>query len=84
MWLGVRPTIRLASMPTATGRPSRTLTAMTEGSLRTIPLPRTYITVLAVPRSTAMSRPVSEEKKLSGMGSRSSALLGSQRRLVVG
>ena len=41
MWLGVRPTIRLASMPTATGRPSRTLTAMTDGSFSTIPLPRT-------------------------------------------
>jgi hypothetical protein len=41
MWLGVRPIIRFASMPTATGLPSRTFIAMTEGSLRTMPLPRT-------------------------------------------
>ena len=41
MLLGVRPIIRLASVPTATGRPSWTLTATTDGSLRTIPFPRT-------------------------------------------
>ena len=41
MWLGVRPIMRLASTPTATGLPSRTLTAMTDGSLSTMPLPRT-------------------------------------------
>src|SRR5687767_4288434 len=65
MWLGVRPIIRLASRPTASGRPSLTLTATTEGSLRTMPRPRTYTRVLAVPRSTAMSRPRNEEKRLS-------------------
>jgi hypothetical protein len=41
MLLGVRPIMRLASAPTATGRPSRTLTATTDGSLSTMPLPRT-------------------------------------------
>src|SRR5665213_3663575 len=64
MWLGVRPIIRLASVPTANGRPSLTLTATTEGSFRTIPRPRTYTRVLAVPRSTAISRP-NREKPLS-------------------
>ena len=57
MWLGVRPIIRLASMPTASGRSSLMLTATTDGSLSTMPRPRTYTRVLAVPRSTAMSRP---------------------------
>ena len=38
---GVRPIMRLASRPTATGRPSRTLMATTEGSLSTMPWPRT-------------------------------------------
>src|SRR5436305_11425824 len=41
--------------------------ATTDGSERTIPRPRTYTSVLAVPRSTAMSRPpkpVSEWRKL--------------------
>jgi hypothetical protein len=62
---GVRPIIRLASTPTASGRPSRTFTATTDGSLSTIPRPRTYTTVLAVPRSTAMSRPMIEERTFS-------------------
>ncbi len=57
MWLGVRPIMRLASAPTASGRPSFTLTATTDGSLSTMPRPRTYTRVFAVPRSTAMSRP---------------------------
>ena len=54
---GVRPIIRLASMPTATIWPLFVFNATTEGSLSTIPRPRTYTSVLAVPRSTAMSRP---------------------------
>ena len=65
MWAGVRPIIRLASRPTASGRPSLTLTATTDGSLSTMPRPRTYTRVLAVPRSTAMSRPMIEENGLS-------------------
>ena len=63
MWAGVRPIIRLASAPTATGRPSFTLTATTEGSFRTMPSPARYTNVFAVPRSTAMSRPMIEEKE---------------------
>ena len=41
MWAGVRPTIRFASVPTARGWLSLVLTATTDGSLRTMPLPRT-------------------------------------------
>src|SRR5207248_1013097 len=67
MWLGVRPIMRLASSPTARGRPSLVLTATTDGSFRTMPRPRTYTRVLAVPRSTAISLPSREEKKLSDM-----------------
>src|ERR671911_1852309 len=54
---GVRPSMRLASMPTACTSPVRWSIATTEGSERTMPRPRTYTSVLAVPRSTAMSRP---------------------------
>ena len=41
MFDGVRPIMRLASAPTASGRPSLTSTATTEGSFRTMPRPRT-------------------------------------------
>ena len=54
---GVRPIMRFASAPTARIAPFRVLTATTLGSLSTMPRPRTYTSVLAVPRSTAMSRP---------------------------
>jgi hypothetical protein len=64
MWAGVRPIIRLASEPTARIAPVLVLIATTDGSLRTMPRPRTYTSVFAVPRSTAMSRPM-KEKKLS-------------------
>ena len=37
---GVRPIIRFASRPTATGRPSLMSMATTDGSLSTIPWPR--------------------------------------------
>src|SRR5215469_2877585 len=76
MFDGVRPIIRLASDPTASGRPSFMSTATTEGSLRTIPRPRTYTNVFAVPRSTAMSRP-SRERRFSAMS-------GSPRRMAAG
>ena len=55
---GVLPSIRFASNPTATGLPSRISIATTEGSLSTIPCPRTYTKVFAVPRSMAISRPM--------------------------
>ena len=54
---GVRPSIRLASIPTAWTSPLRESTATTLGSDSTMPRPRTYTRVLAVPRSTAISRP---------------------------
>ncbi len=54
---GVRPSIRFASTPTACTSPERWSIATTDGSDRTIPRPRTYTSVFAVPRSTAMSRP---------------------------
>ena len=57
MCAGVRPIIRLASAPTARMAPFAVFTATTDGSFRTIPRPRTYTSVFAVPRSTAMSRP---------------------------
>src|SRR3990167_1825700 len=47
---GVRPTISLASLPTASILLSRTETATTEGSLRTIPLPGTKTSTVVVPR----------------------------------
>ena len=54
---GVRPSMRLASTPTAWTSPVRWSIATTEGSDSTMPRPRTYTSVFAVPRSTAMSRP---------------------------
>src|SRR3954454_23919920 len=53
---GVRPIIRWASAPTAWTSPVRSSIATTDGSDRTIPRPRTWTTVFAVPRSIAMSR----------------------------
>src|SRR5579875_3195543 len=61
---GVRPIIRFASTPTATICPLFVLSATTEGSLSTIPRPRTYTRVFAVPRSTAMSRPRNDKALL--------------------
>ena len=55
MSAGVRPTMRLASAPIARTRLVLRLMATTEGSLMTIPLPRTSTRVLAVPRSIPMS-----------------------------
>src|SRR6266516_1459593 len=55
---GVRPSISLASLPTAstflTPLAPR-CTATTEGSFETIPLPLTKVSVVAVPRSMARS-----------------------------
>ena len=54
---GVRPSMRFASMPTASTRFVSFSTATTDGSMSTMPRPRTETSVLAVPRSTAMSPP---------------------------
>ena len=55
---GVRPSISFASLPTASTffepLPER-CTATTDGSLETIPLPRTNVSVFAVPKSMARS-----------------------------
>ena len=56
MLAGVRPTIRLASAPTARTRFVLASMATTDGSLMTIPRSRTWTSVLAVPRSIPMSR----------------------------
>ncbi len=56
MLAGVRPTIRLASAPTARTRFVLASIATTDGSLMTIPRSRTWTSVLAVPRSIPMSR----------------------------
>src|SRR5438309_97477 len=52
---GVRPSMSLASLPTASTRPFTLLMATIDGSLTTMPLPRAYTQVLAVPRSIARS-----------------------------
>src|SRR6476646_5904717 len=57
---GVRPSIRLASSPTARTFDVPAWIATTDGSRRTIPLSRTYTSELAVPRSI----PISLENRL--------------------
>src|SRR4029077_4131747 len=52
---GVRPSISLASRPTATTSPLVLLMATMEGSFTTMPLPLANTSVLAVPRSMARS-----------------------------
>src|SRR5271155_3495841 len=52
---GVRPSISLASLPTASTSPVFLLMATIEGSLTTMPLPRAYTSVFAVPKSIARS-----------------------------
>ena len=55
MFPGVRPSISLASLPTASTWSLVLLIATIEGSLNTIPLPRANTQVFAVPRSIARS-----------------------------
>ena len=52
---GVRPSISLACLPTASTSSVRTSTATTEGSRITMPLPRINTSVFAVPKSMPMS-----------------------------
>ena len=52
---GVRPSISLASVPTASTRLVCVFTATIDGSRTMMPLPRAKISVFAVPRSTARS-----------------------------
>src|SRR5580704_15965406 len=57
---GVRPSISLASFPTASTSPVVLLMATMDGSLTTMPLPLAKTSVFAVPRSMARS----DEKRL--------------------
>src|SRR5579872_1204591 len=52
---GVRPSMSLASLPTASTSPVFLLIATMEGSLTTMPLPAANTRVFAVPRSMARS-----------------------------
>src|SRR4051812_10232893 len=63
MFPGVRPSISLASLPTASTSLVVLLIATIDGSLTTMPLPFAKTSVLAVPRSMARSL----EKKLKSM-----------------
>jgi hypothetical protein len=55
MFPGVRPSISLASLPTASTFEVSVLMATMEGSLVTMPFPRAKTQVFAVPRSMARS-----------------------------
>ena len=61
---GVRPSISLASVPTASTRLVILLTTTIEGSRTTMPLPRAKTSVLAVPRSMARSLEKIEKRDL--------------------
>src|SRR5712691_2672666 len=65
---GVRPSMSFASLPTASTRPFTLLMATMDGSLTTIPLPRAYTHVLAVPKSIARSLENNDsiERRLNG------------------
>src|SRR6476660_1838109 len=63
---GVRPSMSLASRPTASTLPLTLLMATIDGSLTTMPLPRAYTQVLAVPRSIARSLEKSEKREPKG------------------
>src|SRR5262245_58219685 len=73
---GVRPSMSLASLPTASTRPLTLLIATIDGSLTTIPLPRAYTHVLAVPRSIARSLENNEsiDRRLNGCSREDGAL----------
>ena len=61
---GVRPSISLASVPTASTSPESLRIATMDGSFTTMPLFRSNTSVLAVPRSIARS----EENRLKSEG----------------
>ena len=67
MFAGVRPTISLASAPMAFGSRERLSMATQEGSLMTIPLPRTLTRVLEVPKSMPMSSEKNPSSQLRGL-----------------
>ena len=67
MFAGVRPTISFASAPMAFGSRVRLSMATQEGSLITIPFPRTLTRVLAVPKSIPISSEKNPNSQLSGL-----------------
>src|SRR6266851_7888845 len=81
---GVRPSIIRASSPTATMRGRLPLSscaiATTDGSVRTIPLPRTYTMTFAVPRSMPIWR-ANKRDSLSDAGSGGQVRERQSRRL---
>src|SRR5262245_2186673 len=77
---GVRPSIRLAAMPTANTCLESRCTATTDGSRNTTPFPATYTRVLAVPRSIARSL---EKSPYSELSTNASASLARVRAVVV-
>jgi len=64
---GVLPTISFACAPIANGRRLRLSIATQEGSFRTIPFPRTFTSVFAVPRSMPISREKSPSNQFNGL-----------------
>src|SRR4029453_1407983 len=77
---GGRPSISFASRPTASTRPLILLIATIEGSLTTMPFPRAYTQVLAVPRSMARSLENSEKREPRG----NQLLLGHMNPVLAG
>ena len=78
MFPGVRPSISLASRPTAKISPLTMLMATMEGSLTTTPLPRAKTRVLAVPRSIARSDENTLNKERTFITSSTPALVESE------
>jgi hypothetical protein len=65
--LEVLPAISLASRPIANGLRERLSIATHDGSLMTIPFPRTCTRVFAVPRSMPMSSEKSPRSQFKGL-----------------
>ena len=81
MLAGVRPTIWRASAPIASARRLLFSIATQEGSLITMPRPRTLTRVLAVPRSMPMSREKRPSNQFSGVNTKHVLLTGPGRTL---
>ena len=68
---GARPTMALAAAPMRKGSRVRFSIATQEGSLITMPLPFTFTSVLAVPKSIPISRENSPNSQLKGLNANS-------------
>jgi hypothetical protein len=75
---GVRPTISFASAPMLIGSRVLLSIATQEGSLITIPFPRTFTMVFAVPKSMPISRENSPSSQLNGLNANEGSLLINQ------